>query len=113
MKANEIKNIGPFSMVIPRDEEGRIEAMTWSDAMMLTQTKYEGWRLPNEKECLYILGMYNRGISGLKDTLFWTSIRADQFVIIFKPGEKITTKVFSSILPGHKLITILIKNNWQ
>jgi hypothetical protein len=113
MKADEIKNVGPFSMVIPGNEEGKMEGMTWSDSMMLTQTKYEGWRLPNEKECLYILEMYNRGILGLKDTLFWTSIRADQFVIIFKPGEKITTKVFSSILPGHKLITILIKNNWQ
>ena len=112
MKADVIKNIGPFSMVIPGDEEGRIDGMTWSESMMLTQTKYEGWRLPNMTECSYILEIYNMGISSLKETLYWTSIREDQQVVIFKPGEKIITKSFSRILPGHKLIPILIKDNW-
>lgn len=112
MKAVIIKNIGPFLMLIPGNEEGKVDGMTWSESMMLTQTKYDGWRLPNEKECSYILEMYNMEISGLKDTLFWTTIKADQHIIVFRPGEKIITKVFSSILPGHKLIPILIKDNW-
>lgn len=105
MKIGIPKNIGPLTILMPLTH-----AVTWEDASNLIRSEYEGWKLPNLRECTYILEMKEIGICDILDSKYWTGIKSIGDIIIFTPGNKPAIFSFSKTTDERRVL--LIKHNW-
>ena len=126
LKKGEIKNLGPFSIIIPeaknyKDDNGELHVlvsdggMTYKEAVNNAKYNYPEWRLPNPNECSYIHSIIKMGVSGIKPTYYWIDTNIDDNdsqKFFFDTYEANITKAFKQILGAHKLGVFYIKNNW-
>ena len=126
IKKGEIKNLGPFSIMIPdsksyKDERGNLHVlvndggMTYREAVDNSKYNYPGWRLPTPNECTYIHSLIEMKISGIKPKYYWIDANIDDKdsqKFFFDTNQNKLMNAFKQLLGGHKLGVFYIKNNW-
>ena len=126
IKKGEIKNLGPFSIMIPdsksyKDERGNLHVlvndggMTYREAVDNARYNYPDWRLPKPNECVYIHSLIEMKISGIKPMYYWIDaniVGDNEQQFFFDTNRGNIMNAFKQVLGGHKLGVFYIKNNW-